>query len=877
MKLFTKKLIAVIFTFVALSSFSQTTWTNGNGTNIWSDPLNWSTALVPTSADDVTFNGTSSANCTIDQDIQINNLTITAAYAGIINGTTGLNRILQTNDFNQAGGTFISTDDTYNVTGNMTLTGGTFTHNGGIVTIFISSGVSLAISGAFVFNELTLTHPTPVVGVAQRNLNFGASASTSTLNLSGTNRLYGYTGAITITSDLFINGTNTGSPVSNTGAFNFTGAGPIVIHGSAGSGRNKIGNVTINTTGSFAVISQISVMGTWTSSNIGSFSAGTSTVHFAGSPAAIAAGTTAATKAYFDNTNILTGTTLGINNGSFVDIGGNFSQAGTFNANTSLVSFTGASAHAVNGAAALSTFNAIEKTGAGSLAFSHATNILDSLKISGGSVNVTSMTLKSTSALKARLAEITGGGSVSGNMTVETFIPGGSTDWAVLGGSGVSGLTFNSWYPTIPMAIEGSATGVTSASGQYFESVQGWIESDAYGYDTTITVTSPITTGKGYWVFVGTSLASSNAITTSVTGPPVTSAQSLPLSNSAQAGSCLLANPFASPISWDRIDAANPGVTTGEIYIYNADLGLTTSYVGGISTPGGAGSATTTIPMGQGFYVIATGASPLSISENAKVAYNTGSNPLLKTTATSTIGSVLRLNLTNGTYSDGTAIRFHSNGTAGFDNGLDAKKYFDSPGYAGYPGVWTKRTTISTQSGGKDYSINSLPYAIATNAVIPVLVKVYASGQHTISASGISNLALGTCVTLKDKLLNITHDLKTSDYVFNINDTTATARFELTVCANITAGINNNSVAAENVFVKQDRNGVYVDLNFESNTKAYITANNILGQQLMTPKQVECVSGRYYLDLNAKEQIIMVSVIANEKRHTQKIFVQQQN
>lgn len=873
MKLYTKKLLfALSFCVIAISFKAQIIWNNGNGTGLWSDPLNWSTSAVPTSADDVIFNGTSVANCTIDQDIQINNLTITAAYSGIIDGTTGNNRIIQTNDFSQAGGTFISTDDTYNVTGNMTLTGGTFNNNGGSVTIFINSGATIVISGAFAFNDLTVTHPTPVTGVAQRNLNFGTSASAVTLNLSGTNRLYSYQGNINILSDLFVNGTNTGNPTGNTGVFTLSGAGPLSIQGTAGAGRNKLGNVTVNTTGTLTISSQIAVQGTWTSTNASLISAGTSTVHFGGSAtAAIASGTTTATKAYFSNINVLGTSTLNITNGSFVELTGNFTQAGSFTPNTSLVQFTGASAHAVNGTATLTSFNAIEKSGAGALSFGHTTNILDSLKITGGTVTGTNLVFKSTSALKGRLAEITGG-SISGNITVETFIPGGLTDWAVLGASGVNGLTFNNWYPTIPMSIEGSATNVTSAGG-YFESVQGWNESDAYGYDTTITINSSITPGKGFWLFVGTSLSSTGPITTTVTGNPMTGTQPIALSKSAQGGSCLIANPFASPISWDRIDAANSGVTTGEIYIYNADLGLTTSYVGGVSTPGGVGSATSTIPMGQGFYVVANGAGPLNISESAKVSNNTSADPLLKTAASSTIGSVVRLNLTGGGYMDETAIRFHANGTPGFDNGLDAKKYFDSPGYLGYPGTWNKRTTISTKSGNADYSINSLPYALSTPAVIPVLVKVYASGQHTISASGTSNLAPGTCVILKDKLLNVTQDLKVGDYVFNIDDTTSVPRFELTICANITAGINKNTPVQENVFVKQDRNGVYVDLNFETNTKAYITANNILGQQLMTPKQVECVSGKYYLDVNAKEQIIMVNVIANEKRTTQKIFV----
>ncbi len=881
MKIYTKKLFfALTVCLMSLNIQAQSTWTNGNNTNLFSDPLNWMPNGVPGSADDVIFDGTSTANCTIDVDIQINDLTITAAYTGIIDGTTAQNRIIQTNNFSQAGGTFISTDDTYNVTGNMTLTGGTFTHNNGIITIFINSGATISISGAFAFNDLTITHPTPVTGVVQRNLNFGTSASVVTLNLSGTNRLYSYQGNIAISGDLNVLGTSTANPTGNTGVFTLTGAGPLTITGTAGAGRNKLGNVTINTTGALTISSQISVQGTWLNTNIGSFTGTGSTVNFGGSATtAITSGTTAATKAYFNNVSVLAASTLGITNGSFVDLAGNFTHTGTFNSNTSLVQFTGGSAHTVNGTATLTAFNAIEKSGAGGLTFGHATNVLDSIKINAGAVTGTNLRLVSTSSLKGRVAEISGG-SLTGNITVETFIPGGTTDWAVLGASGVSGLTFNSWYGTIPMAIEGSTTGVTSAGGMYFESVWRWDETDAFGYDSTVVVTDPITPGQGYWLFVGTGLSSTSPITTAVSGPVVTGGQAIGITSSAQAGFNLVANPFASPVSWDRIfnDATNTDVN-GTIYVYNADLGVTTSYNAATQTQSHPTGISSGIPMGQGFYVESNqAAGTLNINEGHKVSHNTGANPLLKTNATSSAApSRLRLKIEGGGFADESVVCFLSSATTGFDNKYDGWKLYASPGYAGYgKNPWTLRTTISTLSGNDDYSINTLPLPVISNAVIPVLAKVYASGQHTISAYDI-NLPTGTCVTLKDKLLNVTHNLAASPYVCILSDTATTARFELTVCANIAMGVNNAPVVNENIFVKQDANGVYVDLSFDNKTTAYISANNILGQQLMPTKQVECVSGRYYLDLNVKEQIIMVNVITGEKRHTQKIFVQQHN
>ncbi|MBN8694690.1 MAG: PKD domain-containing protein [Bacteroidetes bacterium] len=72
--------------------------------------------------------------------------------------------------------------------------------------------------------------------------------------------------------------------------------------------------------------------------------------------------------------------------------------------------------------------------------------------------------------------------------------------------------------------------------------------------------------------------------------------------------------------------------------------------------------------------------------------------------------------------------------------------------------------------------------------------------------------------------------------------------------------------------VGKDARGIYVDLAFDKSTKATISVNNILGQVLISPMNVETTTERYYLDLNAKEQIVFVTVTTTEKRFTQKIF-----
>ncbi|MFO0356795.1 MAG: hypothetical protein ACK50A_07565 [Sphingobacteriaceae bacterium] len=525
------------------------------------------------------------------------------------------------------------------------------------------------------------------------------------------------------------------------------------------------------------------------------------------------------------------------------------------------------------------TLGGLTINGGASLNAGNTLNIADSLTISGGSTFNTNgnVTLVSTNTLKGRLGRFNG--TIGGNLTVQTFAKSGLTDWTNLGVSGISGQTFNNWYGQIPMAIEGSSTGVTSTSNTYFESVQGWNEADTYGYDTTIVVTSPITPGKGFWVFLGTGLTSTSDMLWTVSGTPVTGPQNINLTNSTQAGWNLIANPFASPINWNSVMASNPGAQVNDAYyIYDPDLGNSVSFINGVASPGSYSGMADIIPMGQGFYVEATGNTSLTFDEVNKSNQNTTLQPLLKNNNTvntnNNIGSVIRLNLNGGGWCDDAAIRFHSNATTSFDKSLDARKLYNSPGYAGYPGEWTKRTVIATQSNNEDYSINSLPYAQTQSAVIPVIVRVYSTGQYTISGSGLNNLPPNACVVLKDKLLNTTQDLRLGNYVCNINDTTYAARFELTICADVTADVKSlDPVKAENAInINKDAKGVFVNFDFEKATNANIIVTNVLGQKIMDTKKVKTSKDKIYLDLNTSEQLIFVTVETENEKVTKKFL-----
>jgi hypothetical protein len=307
------------------------------------------------------------------------------------------------------------------------------------------------------------------------------------------------------------------------------------------------------------------------------------------------------------------------------------------------------------------------------------------------------------------------------------------------------------------------------------------------------------------------------------------------------------------------------------VYIYNAD-GPYASFVGGVGTNGGSD----VIAMGQGFYVEATANTALTVTEDIKSSGNTVQ--LLRTTSASTpsTGLVFKLKL-NGPFSDydETAFRFHSQATANYDKGFDAKKMFQTPGYAGYPGSYSKYTSISSKDANNgDYSINSTPELMGQSVSIPVLVKVISSGSYTINPINLSNFLNPSCVVLKDKLLNINHNLANGAYVFNINDTTSTARFELNICGqNMPTSISNNSNPTNNVLISQDTKGPFVVTSFEQNTKAVISAYNILGQKIMNDVPVQGTEVTTYLNLPVHNQAVLIRVTTDKESTVKKMVI----
>jgi hypothetical protein len=504
----------------------------------------------------------------------------------------------------------------------------------------------------------------------------------------------------------------------------------------------------------------------------------------------------------------------------------------------------------------------------------NALEVNDNLDVTAGTLNVvTSLTLKSNSTLKARLGPMGGSGSITGNVTVETFVPGTSTGWAQLGISGVTVQSIANWDAQIPMSCNGCQFSVAQAGG--FTSIQGWDEPTG-AYVSTLSASDGLTPGIGHWVYVGSGSVTTSDFTLINTGPVVQGPGTIPITANTSSYN-LIANPYASPISWTafRAQGTNNTKVANAIYGWNADrnsgAGGPIEMVLGVSTPSDITGLNDVIPAGQGFYVQALLASAnLDYNESIKVTANTGTNPLLKT-STHSIGKIARLKISSPqANSDETVIRLHPEASTGFDPEFDAFKQFQSPGYVGYPGPYTGYLSISTRLLNKDYSINSLSLSSGTIA-IPVLTRVTASGTHTISAFDFAEFE--NCLVLHDKLNNAYHNLKQSAYVTFISDTTSTPRFELILCesGNTTPVGISELVQNSSILVFETKEGALVKTNFDKNTRACISVYNLMGQKIQDDVFVEGTATETPLVFEAKQQIVFVKVSTENEQVTKKM------
>lgn len=253
------------------------TWDGGGANENWSTGGNWDLDTVPATTDSVTFDGTSTKNCTIDSlgTWSGGTFTVTSAYTGVITKSVAMTTAafainasgtatftdssgasMTVTSLTISSGTFTATSGTLNVTGGITVPAtATFNGNGGTIALngtgtqTINMSASLGGTGP---NLFTVNKTAGALTFQNRSYSFGANPSTNV----GTGSISFSTGST---------GSATGT-WSNTGAFTLAGTG--ILSGVTSLNVTE-GSITIQ--GATTIPSNLNVTMTITSATARTF------------------------------------------------------------------------------------------------------------------------------------------------------------------------------------------------------------------------------------------------------------------------------------------------------------------------------------------------------------------------------------------------------------------------------------------------------------------------------------------------------------------------------------------------------------------------------------------------------------------------------
>jgi len=308
----------------------------------------------------------------------------------------------------------------------------------------------------------------------------------------------------------------------------------------------------------------------------------------------------------------------------------------------------------------------------------------------------------------------------------------------------------------------------------------------------------------------------------------------------------LVPNPYPSAINWTAATGWTKTNIANATYIYNNTQYA--SYVAGVGANGG----TNIIPVGQAFFVQASGgvgtlAMNNSVRTHSSQAYF--NDPV--------INSVLRVAVAADGKSDETVIRFHEMATAAFDADYDASKLYGS----------SSAPQLYTLSGNDDMmSINALNLVEAV-ATVPLAFEYSAGGEITLHFSGIESFSTTVKIYLEDLLTGTITDLNQQrSYTFSHVEANNADRFRIHFYD--VTGIDENGDAFQ--VWSYDRK-VYINIPELAGKNARIEMFDVLGNKLFSSEGV-LNSPTIIRAINSGVAIVRVST--TNRVYTTKLFIQ---
>jgi hypothetical protein len=366
--------------------------------------------------------------------------------------------------------------------------------------------------------------------------------------------------------------------------------------------------------------------------------------------------------------------------------------------------------------------------------------VTDGTLASGGNI-----TLKSDASNTASVAAIGVGGSITGNVTAERFIPSSTRNWRFISPS-VSGSNFDDWQNEIFITGTGGSTNGFDQTGNNSPGVFWYDETINSGWVSPGNITTAHIVGKGYRVFIrgdrsdigrltGTN-TTQNAVVINTIGTINSGNINMPITFTSNAGVGwnLIGNPYPSAFNWNEY---YNNCTTGcysnidpIVWAYDASAN---NYLTYNATSGGT-LLNGVVPNGASFWVKANAATP---TLQFREAYKT---TLAHSSTYKTANSELKIELKqSGSTNADYFILLHKPTASALHDGFDIPKMYGA---------------INLMSFGSDNIMHSLdcrPELSSLNDTVQLSISA-TSGNYSFN---IQSMPISTkYYYLKDKLLN---------------------------------------------------------------------------------------------------------------------------
>jgi hypothetical protein len=463
------------------------------------------------------------------------------------------------------------------------------------------------------------------------------------------------------------------------------------------------------------------------------------------------------------------------------------------------------------------------------------------------------LTLVSTAAGTA-LIDGSGTGEVTGNVTMQRYLP-----------SGFGYKYFSSPFQASTVSEFGDEIDLTNRFPQLYrfdenDPYSGWI-----AYSTGTNILNPL---EGYALNFG---EVADPVTVDVTGIVNNGDHSVTLynhNNPYTAGFNLVGNPFPSPVDWDGMGWTRTNIDDA-VYYFRASTddsyeGSYSSYVNGVSSDG---LVSNIIPSMQGFLVHVTdGTYPVSgtlgLTNSSRI--NDHTSPFLKSAAVN-YRFLVRATASftdDQTSADPLVICFESHAENDFDSPYDALKLFNTDMM-----VTNFYSIVPSQ---KILSINTLPDQVDTAMYVPLGLTIYRDGEVSFRLKDVENLPADESIYFRDAQTGVNIDLvRNQEYKVNLSAGEYHGRFMFAFLKSLTDVTQPEETG--DIFSAYLSGGIIkATVRYVDGNEGVITVYDVAGRPVYSMKVFE--PGQHDLTTGLSQGVYIVTYSTGSRQSTIKMI-----